>query len=138
MTNRSMCPGRLSAATEDYLRAILTLGGEDGVTTVCRLAERLAVSRPSATQMVRRLSELGLVRHDPHREIVLTDAGISAAETISHRHRLMTQYLVRVLGYSQSDAFTEADNLEHALSDQLTMRIATQLDTVSFNAQPEM
>ncbi len=127
MARAPVCPGHLSTATEDYLRAIITLCCEDGATTTCRLAERLAVSRPSATQMVRRLCELGLVRHDPYREIVLTDAGHGAAEDIALRHGLVTQYLTRILGYSQADAFTEADNLEHALSDQLKARMAAHL-----------
>lgn len=127
MAKRSTSPDRLSTATEDYLRAILTLGGEDGVTTVCALAERLAVSRASASQMVRRLCDLGLVRHDPYREVVLTDAGIMAAEDTVQRFQLLKEYLITVLGYAEADASHEADQIEHALSERLKASIAAQL-----------
>jgi DtxR family Mn-dependent transcriptional regulator len=77
--------------------------------------------------MVKRLAQLGLVTHEPYRGVALTGAGRDAAEHIAHRNRLVIEYLVNVLGYAECDAPGEADQIEHALSERLTARIAARL-----------
>jgi DtxR family Mn-dependent transcriptional regulator len=58
--------GARSSAIEDYAKAIyaLELRGGEPVTTNA-LAERLGVTAGSASAMVKRLGELGLVEHEP-------------------------------------------------------------------------
>ena len=125
--SRTTTNGSLSPACEDYLRAILTLAGEGGATTVCALAERLAVARPSASQMVRRLAELEFVDHDPYGAVRLSATGLAHARDILRRYELIESYLVTTLGYDPTTVATEADRIEHALSERLTARIAAQL-----------
>ncbi len=57
-----------SSAVEDYSKAIYALQqrGECPVSTNA-LAERLGVTPASASGMVKRLGELGLVSHQPYR-----------------------------------------------------------------------
>ena len=129
MSRPSATVAGLSAATEDYLRAILTLAGEDGMTTttVCALADRLAVGRASASQMVRRLADLGLVSHDHYGAVGLTAAGLANAGNILRRYLLLESYLVATLGYDPDTVASEADRIEHAMSPHLTERLADVL-----------
>lgn len=118
----------LSPANEDYLKAIYALTGP-GATTVGTnaLAERLGVSAPSASAMVKKLAELGLVRHARYHGFELTNEGRRAALEIVRHHRLLELYLHDVLGMPWEQVHDEAERLEHVLSEQLEQRIAAYL-----------
>jgi DtxR family transcriptional regulator, Mn-dependent transcriptional regulator len=118
---------RLSAAQEDYLKALYELGQQGEPVSTSALASRLSVSAPAATEMLGKLAALGLVSHDRYRGAMLTEAGrLVALETIRH-HRLIESYLVRALGYTWDEVHEEADRLEHFISERLEGRIAEAL-----------
>jgi DtxR family Mn-dependent transcriptional regulator len=121
------CHSNLTPATEDYLRAILALVESDGTTSICAIADRLAVSRASVSQMVRRLVALDLVRHDHYGAVGLTPEGQASASVVLRRYSLIESYLVTVLGYAPEMGAAEAHRIEHAMSDQLTERLAVLL-----------
>ena len=112
-----------SSAVQDYLKAIYALeaAGERAVTSA--LAARLHVSAPSATQMTKRLAELGLVERKPYRGVVLTETGRRGALEVLRHHRLLELYLVDTLGLALDEVHAEADRLEHVLSEELEARI---------------
>ena len=119
---------RPSPAVEDYAKAIYSLersGG--GAVTTSDLASRLGVSAASASGMVRRLGEMGLVEHEPYRGVVLTPKGEAIALEILRHHRLLELYLVEQLGMSWEEVHAEADRLEHVISEGLEDRIAAAL-----------
>ena len=129
MSSERVCAGNVSSAIEDYLRAMLTLAGANGTTTVRALAEKRAISCPSVSQMVRRLISLDLVRHDHYGSIALTASGAEAAERLHRRYQLMESYLVVTLGYSPTAVAVEVDRIEHAVSPRLLERMAERLAT---------
>lgn len=91
------------------------------------LAETLGVKPPSVTEMVRRLTELGLLDHRPYRGVCLSTRGRRAAlETVRH-HRLLETFLVEVLGLAGGAVHEEAERLEHVLSERLEECIAQAL-----------
>lgn len=111
-------------AIEDYLKTIYLLADPDWPeVTTGEIAQRLRVSQPSATNMVKRLAGLGYVRHTPYRAVVLTARGRSRALRVVRRHRLLELYLKDVLGLPLEDVHREAERLEHALSDLLESRL---------------
>ena len=118
---------RPSAAVEDYAKAIYALEhrGDSAVTTTA-LAERLGVTPASASGMVRRLSELGLVAHEPYRGVVLTDAGRRVALEVLRHHRLL-ELLLTDLGLPWDRVHDEAEVLEHHISEDLEQLIAARL-----------
>jgi DtxR family Mn-dependent transcriptional regulator len=117
-------PGKeLTSAVEDYLKAIYALGAEGKRATTSALAERMQVSAPSATAMMKRLAELGLVERAPYRGVVLTDKGRLCALEVLRHHRLLERYLADSLGMSLDEVHAEADRLEHVLSEELEARI---------------
>ena len=69
-------PHPRSPAIEDYAKAIYALEhrGSDAVSTNA-LAERLGVTPASASGMIKRLCELGLVEHRPYRGVLADRRG---------------------------------------------------------------
>ena len=117
-------PGKeLTSAVEDYLKAIYALGAEGKRATTSALAERMQVSAPSATAMMKRLAELGLVERAPYRGVVLTDKGRLCALEVLRHHRLLERYLADSLGMSLDEVHAEAERLEHVLSEELEAEI---------------
>src|SRR3990170_1785065 len=118
---------RLSESSQDYLLAIYGLGDRGGRVSTSALAERMGVSAPSTTSMLKKLAGRGLVRHEPYRGVSLTAKGRRVAVELTRHHRLLEQYLAESLGVSIEEVHEEADRLEHALSEQLEARIDERL-----------
>ncbi|QWF81802.1 Iron-dependent repressor IdeR [Amycolatopsis sp. CA-230715] len=118
---------RRSSSIEDYIRVIYGLVERGEAVTNTTLATRLEVSPSSASGMVTKLAQQGLVEHVPYRGIELTADGMRLARGVLRRHRLIETYLVRELAYTWDEVHAEADALEHAVSDRLVERIAAKL-----------
>ena len=117
-----------STAIEDYAKAIYALetsGG--GAVTTNALAERLGVTAGSASGMVRKLDELGLVTHVPYKGVVLTESGRRVALEVLRHHRLLELYLAESLGVPWDRVHAEAEVLEHHISEELEELIAARL-----------
>jgi DtxR family Mn-dependent transcriptional regulator len=117
----------LSDAIQDYLKEIYKLGTESERVSTSALAERQQVSAASASAMVKKLAALGLAEHAPYRGVELTPAGERVALEVIRHHRLLELYLAQALGLSLDEVHSEADRLEHALSEELEARIDRSL-----------
>src|SRR5215217_5755010 len=117
-----------SAAVEDYSKAIFSLQGElDGPVSTTALAERLCVTPASASGMVKKHGELGLVEHQPYKGVELTPRGRRVALEVLRHHRLLEAYLASSLGVPWDRVHDEAEVLEHVLSEELEALIAAKL-----------
>src|ERR1700754_2944240 len=116
-----------SSAVEDYAKAIYALQRGDGAVSTTALAERLGVTAASASGMVRKLDEHGLVTHAPYRGVRLTPAGTKLALEVIRHHRLLELYLSESLGVPWDRVHEEAEVLEHVLSEELEALIADKL-----------
>jgi DtxR family transcriptional regulator, Mn-dependent transcriptional regulator len=117
----------LTDAMQDYVKEIYKLRLEGKRATTSAIAARMGVRPPSVTAMVKRLSALGLAEHAPYRGVELTPAGERVALEVIRHHRLLEQYLAQALGLSLDEVHSEADRLEHALSEELEARIDRSL-----------
>ena len=108
----------ISAAMEDYLKAIQQIGATTGGTvTTQALADRLNVSTASVTGMIKKLDGLRLVEHEPYHGVVLTARGTAAALEVLRHHRLLELFLVEHLGVPWEEVHAEAERLEHHISE---------------------
>ena len=117
----------LTAAVEDYVKAVYTLESADETVSTTALAERLGVRPGSVSGMLRKLTGLGLVVHEPYRGARLTDHGRRVALEVIRHHRLLELYLVESLGMSWDEVHAEAEVLEHVISEELEELIAAKL-----------
>ena len=119
-----------SESVDDYLKAILELGGaEDSRVTTNALAERLGVRTPSVTGMLQKLASQrpALVLYEKHRGVRLTAAGKRRAWELVRHHRLLELFLHDVLKYSWDEVHEEAERLEHFISERFEDRVAAIL-----------
>jgi DtxR family Mn-dependent transcriptional regulator len=101
-------------AFEEYCEAIFELREDDVEVIQARIAERLHISRPAVSEMIKRMEHEGLVTVAGRVE--LTDAGMKLAERVVRRHRLAERFLTDMLGLSWAEAHTEAGKWEHVIS----------------------
>lgn len=113
----------LSRSQQDYLKALYHLGRGEKPVATGELAQRLGISAASVSEMVGRLAELQLVRHDRYRGQQLTEEGLRVALELVRHHRLLEMFLVQVLGYSWDEVHDEAERLEHVISERMEQRI---------------
>lgn len=112
----------LSAAVEDYLKAIYKLQ-RDGAVSTKDIARTLNVSAASVTNMVKRLAQINMVVHESYKGVRLTAAGEKIALEMVRHHRLLETYLKEMMGYSWAEIHEEAEHLEHHISEAFEKRI---------------
>jgi DtxR family Mn-dependent transcriptional regulator len=113
----------ITAAMEDYLKAIHRLQQGDERVSTLALAAELQLSGPSVTNMVKRLAELGLVEHNRYYGVRLTDAGTRVALEVVRHHRLLELYLAQAMGFEWDKVHDEAERLEHHVSSEFETRM---------------
>jgi DtxR family transcriptional regulator, Mn-dependent transcriptional regulator len=117
-----------SQAIEDYVKAIYAISLErDGLVLNGEVAQRLEVTPATATVMLKRLDELGLVKYLPYKGVSLTRAGEKVALEVIRHHRLIEAYLSEALGMPKDQVHEEAEVLEHYISEELEELIAAKL-----------
>jgi DtxR family Mn-dependent transcriptional regulator len=108
-------PGEHHPAFEEYCEAIYELREDDIDVIQARISERLEVSRPAVSEMIKRMEGEGLVEVD--KVITLTTAGREIGERTVRRHRLAERFLTDVLKLPWAEAHHEAGKWEHVMSD---------------------
>jgi DtxR family Mn-dependent transcriptional regulator len=117
----------ITPAHEDYLKAIYNLASNGVEVSNSALANHLAVTPASATNMVKRLAELGLVTYEPYQNVALTPSGQKVALEVLRHHRLLELYLHDKLNLPWDQVHAEAEKLEHVLSETLEDAMAAAL-----------
>jgi DtxR family Mn-dependent transcriptional regulator len=123
-------PNPHSESVDDYLKAILALGGqEERRATSTALADRLGVAPASVTNMLQKLAALPtpLVEYERHHGVLLTETGKRRALEVLRHHRLIETFLYKVLDYPLEEVHEEAERLEHFISERFEERIAAKL-----------
>lgn len=115
-------------AIEDYVKAIYALSRDrSGPVLNGEVAERLGVAPGTATAMLKRLADLGLVDYLPYKGVTLTSAGEKVALEVIRHHRLIEAYLSEALGMPADRVHAEAEVLEHHISEELEQLMAAKL-----------
>jgi DtxR family Mn-dependent transcriptional regulator len=115
-------------AFEEYSETIFELA-EDGIEVIqARIAERLGVSRPAVSEMIKRMDREGLVEADAGGSLALTEAGRNLATTVVRRHRLAERFLTDILQLGWADAHHEAGRWEHVISPVVEQAMVRLLD----------
>jgi DtxR family Mn-dependent transcriptional regulator len=122
---------QMSESTEMYLKAMAELGAGE-VVAVGRLAGRLGVTNVSANEMVRRLTDQGLVSHLPYKGVLLTESGREAACSVLRRQRLWECFLYEHLKIEWAKLYELACSLEHATAPEVTDALAEFLGDPKF------
>jgi DtxR family Mn-dependent transcriptional regulator len=119
---------RYPEGAENYAKAIYQLqAGSDEAVATGAIAERLGVAPASASAMLRRLAEEGLLTYRPYHGARLSEAGEQLALEMIRHHRLLELFLAEELGMPWDRVHDEAEVLEHHISEELEELIAAKL-----------
>jgi DtxR family Mn-dependent transcriptional regulator len=119
---------RNAEGTENYAKAIYQLQSQaEGSVGTGAVAERVGVTPASASAMLRRLADEGLLELTPYHGVRLTKRGEQVALEVIRHHRLIELFLAEVLGMPWDRVHDEAEVLEHHISEELEERIASAL-----------
>lgn len=100
---------------EDYLEAIWDLQKNKGYIKVKDIADKLEVTRPSVSEMIKKLSENEYIIYEKYGGIIFTGRGKKLALEIKKRHNLFVEFL-KIIGVSEENAQQDACKLEHDVS----------------------
>jgi DtxR family Mn-dependent transcriptional regulator len=121
----------LTSTVEEYLEKLFWMNEASIDATQANLARAVGVSQPTALEMVRRLTDDGLVVRDERKRLEFTDEGEALASRIVTRHRLIEAFLVQVFGIPWDEVHEEAHSFEHGISENLEERMRALLVNVS-------
>ena len=113
-------PGEHHPAFEEYCECIYELLEENVEVIQARIVERLQVSRPSVSEMMKRMESEGLIAISGS-TIALTEMGEKLAQRTVRRHRIAERFLTDILGLSWAQAHHEAGRWEHVMSAEVEM-----------------
>ena len=121
-----------SESREMYLKSIYELAAGDELVPVSLLAKRMGISPVSASEMLKRLEEHGLITHTPYKGVSLTDSGLRRALIVVRRQRLWGRFLADHLHLRWSQVYDLSCRLEHAADETVTESLAEFLGNPSF------
>jgi Mn-dependent DtxR family transcriptional regulator len=106
---------RPSQSAEDYLERIHELIQDKGYARVVDIASSLKVKQASVTSMVQKLDELGYLKYEKYRGLVLTEKGREVAKRIQNRHETLSRFF-SLFGLSPETQQQDIEGIEHHLS----------------------
>jgi DtxR family Mn-dependent transcriptional regulator len=107
---------------EDYLRIIYEVEESKGYVRLKDISSRLEVTPASAVEMLKKLSDMGLVIYERYGGIRLTPNGRVIAETIKKRYEYVRKFLEIIL-VPKDIALRDAHILEHRLHPKTLLQI---------------
>lgn len=108
---------QIHESAEDYLESILMLKERKGMVRSIDIANELEYTKASVSVAMKKLRENGYIQVDADGFISLTPTGLAIARTIYERHKVLTEFFVR-LGVDPAVAAADACKVEHDLSDE--------------------
>ena len=120
---------KVSMSHEDYLEAIIMLGGttKKSVRSV-DIANQMGVSKASVNKAIGLLKEKELAEQPYYGDVTLTKKGYDYGRSVYKRHRYLTAFLAKGLGIPERTAEKEACLMEHAISDASFKKWVTYID----------
>lgn len=112
----------LTASMEDYLEMIYRLSVNTGFVRIHELSDALSVQPPSATKMVQKLHEIGLLKYEKYGYIMLEEKGSEIGCALLKRHNTV-EALLKILGISKNALLSETEKIEHTVCDETIRRI---------------
>jgi len=120
----------LTPTMEDYLEAIYNLSQEKRVVRVKDIAKRLGVKMPSVTNMLKTLSEKGMIDYEKYEYLELTGRGSDIGSEIDQRHQTLKSFLTDILQIDNDQADEDACKMEHSVSPATLERIVEFMEFV--------
>jgi DtxR family Mn-dependent transcriptional regulator len=91
------------------------------------IADEMDTHPSSVTDMVKKLSEKGLLHYKKYQGVNLSKDGVKTALSVIRKHRIWEVFLVEKLNFSWDEVHEIAEQLEHIKSEELIDRLDAHL-----------
>jgi DtxR family Mn-dependent transcriptional regulator len=119
---------QVTLSEEDYIKVIYHIGkGKKTAVSTNSIAEKMVTKPSSVSDMVRKLSEKGLVNYKKYKGVSLTEFGTKTALNLVRKHRLWEVFLVDKLDFTWDEVHEVAEQLEHIKSEKLIDKLDEHL-----------
>ncbi len=122
-------------SAEDYLERIHELIEDKGYARVVDIASSLKVRQASVTSMVQKLGDLGFLKYEKYRGLILTDRGREVARRIKRRHETLARFF-SLFGLNEETQRKDIEGIEHHLSPE-TLAVLSDL-AAFFEGSPKV
>ena len=107
---------------EEYIEIIHALELEEGRAATGRIAAEMGVKPSSATEMLQKLQNEGLLHYESYAGATLTDSGRRLALELKGKHRAIADFL-EIIGVDRSSAEKDACQMEHHVGQETMERL---------------
>jgi len=124
----------LTASMEDYLEMIYRLSQNTGFTRIHELSHALNVQPPSATNMVKKLSEVKLLKYEKYGVVILENEGKILGEALLRRHKIIEEFL-KIIGASEEEILEQTEKIEHTMSSSTVKCLENYINFIRKNPE---
>jgi len=107
---------KITTSIEDYIEAIYEITRARDGARVKEIAEKLGVTYPSISGILKKLVEMGLVTHERYGNVRLTAEGEKLGRDIAERHKILFDFMNEILKIPKETAQVDACGMEHSMS----------------------
>jgi DtxR family transcriptional regulator, iron-dependent repressor len=118
---------KITISKENYLKTIAEAESEGETVIAATLARWLNVSAPAVAMAIKRLKRDRLIHVASEGQITLTSDGREIANRLLRRHHLIERMLTEMFGMEWYKVHEEAEQLEHAVSEDFERRLVEKL-----------
>lgn len=128
----------LTPSRQDYLEVILQLSKEDKAVRITDIAKSLNITKASATQAIDTLIEEGLVLKEKYGPVTFTGKGELEALKVKKTHKVIREFLTKVLQVDAEIADKDACLMEHVISPQSIAGMVAYLEKGNYEISADL
>lgn len=113
----------LTPSLEDYLESIWIIGLDKKVVRVKDIEKFLDVKTSSVIGALKILAKKKLIIHERYGYIDLTDTGIEKSKEIYKKHKIIAEFLEKILNVDKKTAVSDACKIEHHIDAQTLRKL---------------
>lgn len=123
---------KVSENIEEYLEVLYKNGCQGSYVNTTLISKKLDIAPGSVTQMLKKLDDLGYIKHIPYKGAILTRKGLVKSKKITRKHRILEKFLKEQLKIRDDKLHEEACLMEHSLSDDAERSMCQILEHPSY------
>ncbi|MBQ8459846.1 metal-dependent transcriptional regulator [bacterium] len=111
--------GELTESLEKYLLAIYEIVKQNQAARVKDVSNYLKIGGPSTSDAVKTLAKKGFINYVPYGIITITQKGIEQAQTKINRHKIISNFLEKVLMVDSKKINKSANEIEYSMPEDV-------------------
>ena len=113
----------ITSGLEDYLELIHNKISQNQEIKAIDIAHEFNISRSSVSEALIRLADMDFIIYEGRKGIKITQKGIEQAKKTIKKHKILSDFFIKVLNVEESLANKNACKIEHVIDDEIIDKI---------------